>query len=149
MPQKLPCAAKQNTTTTKNQIRSHSEVLGVRMPTFTFRGSQNSPPNLFCLLILFFFFLAAPRPMEFLSQGSDLSLSCGLSRSCSNTRSLTQCAGPGIKPASQRSQDATGPGAPHWDLLLIDSFFLSFCHFLGCSPRHMEVPRLGVALEEL
>ena len=26
-------------------------------------------------------------------------------------------------------------------------YFLSFCHFLGPLPQHMEVPRLGVKLE--
>ena len=43
--------------------------------------------------------------MELPGQGSDLSHSCDLCCSCSNTGSLTHCAGPGIKPASQRSRD--------------------------------------------
>ena len=28
-----------------------------------------------------------------------------------------------------------------------DTFFLSFCHFFGPLPQHMEVPRLGVESE--
>ena len=35
---------------------------------------------------------------KFLGQGLNLSPSCDLCLSCSNTRSLTHCAGPGIKP---------------------------------------------------
>ena len=53
----------------------------------------------------FFLFLATPQRMEFPGQGSDPSCSCNLSHSCGNTRSLTHCARPGIKPASQCSQD--------------------------------------------
>ena len=44
--------------------------------------------------------------MEFPGQGSDLSCSCDLSRSCGNARSLTHCASPGIEPVSQCSPDA-------------------------------------------
>ena len=43
---------------------------------------------------------------QFPDQGSDQSHSCDLSHSCSNARSLTHYARPGIEPASQRSQDA-------------------------------------------
>ena len=47
---------------------------------------------------LFFFFLVAPRPMEFPGQGSDASYSYDLSHSFSNAGSLTHCAWLGIKP---------------------------------------------------
>ena len=57
-----------------------------------------------------FFFLAASWHMEFPGWGS------GLSCSCSNTRSLTHCAGPVIEPVSQCSQDAANPIAPQWEL---------------------------------
>ena len=59
----------------------------------------------------FFFspFLASPQPMESQGQRSDPSHSPDPSRGCSNAGSLTHCAGPGIKPASQRSQDAANP----------------------------------------
>ena len=55
----------------------------------------------FFSFIIFIFFLAALRHMEFPGQGSDLSCSCDLSCICSNARSLTHCAGPGIEPVSQ------------------------------------------------
>ena len=48
--------------------------------------------------------------MEFLGQGSDLS------RSCSNARSLTHCAGLGIEPASWHCRDAANPIVPRWKL---------------------------------
>ena len=38
-------------------------------------------------------------------------------------------------------------GIEKWILPILFFFFfvfLSFCHFLGCSPEHMEVPRPGV-----
>ena len=35
---------------------------------------------------------------------------------CGHTKSFTQCARPGIKPASQHSQDAASPIAPQWEL---------------------------------
>ena len=56
--------------------------------------------------------------MEFLGQESDLSCNCDLSLSCNNARSLTLCSGPGIKPASQCSQDAANPAAPKQELSL-------------------------------
>ena len=52
--------------------------------------------------------------MEFPGQGSDPSQNCDLSHSYSNARSLTHCAGPGIEPASQHSQDTTNLVAPQW-----------------------------------
>ena len=68
----------------------------------------------FIYFILFFSFLATPWQVEFPGQGSDPSHSCDLSCSCSNTRSLTHCAGPS-------SQDAANPIAPQqelWNFLL-------------------------------
>ena len=47
--------------------------------------------------------------MEFPGQGSDLSCSQDLSHNYGNGGSLTHCAGPGIQPATQHSQDATDP----------------------------------------
>jgi len=38
--------------------------------------------------------------------------------------SLTPCAGIGMEPASQHSQDAADPVVPQWELLSV--FFLSF-----------------------
>ena len=67
-----------------------------------FHGSSSFVSDFFTL----FPFLATQLHMEFLSQRSDLSLSCYLSLSCmlscscSNTRSLIHCAWLGIKPAS-------------------------------------------------
>ena len=54
--------------------------------------------------------------MEFLNEGSDLSRSCDLSNSSGNARSLTYCAGLGIKPSSQHSQDTTDPVVPQQEL---------------------------------
>ena len=69
-------------------------------------------------LFLSFFppFLAAQWHMEFPGQGSDLSRSCHQNCSCGNVRSLTHCAGPGIKPVSQCSQEAADPVATQWEL---------------------------------
>ena len=47
-----------------------------------------------------FSFLATLWHMEFSGQRSDPSHYCNLSHSCGNTRSLTHCAGLGIKPVS-------------------------------------------------
>ena len=61
--------------------------------------------------------------MKFSGQGSDLSCSCNLSHSCGNTGFLTHCARPGIELSSQRSQDATDPTAPQWELPLSFMYF--------------------------
>ena len=61
--------------------------------------------------------------MEFLGQGSDLSHSCDLCRSCGNPGSLTRCAGLGIKPASQRFQDTAVPIAPQRELRNFPSYW--------------------------
>ena len=67
--------------------------------------------------------------MEFLGQGSNLSHSCDLCCSCSNARSLTHCAGPGIKPASRRSGVPANPVVQQQELCKIGSWYLStsFC----------------------
>ena len=70
-------------------------------------------------------FLAAPRHMEFLGQGSDLRHRCHLNHGCGSSGSLTHRVGPGIKPMSQCSQVATDPVVPQWELhsvSLITSF---------------------------
>ena len=63
------------------------------------------------VLIFFFSFLATPQHMEFPGQGSDPSHSCNPGCCCNNMRPLTHCAGPGIKPVSQRTRDSTNPTA--------------------------------------
>ena len=50
-------------------------------------------------------FLASPRYVEFLGQGSDSHLSYDLRHSYGNAESLTHCARPGIEPVSQGSRD--------------------------------------------
>ena len=57
--------------------------------------------------------------MEVPSQGSDLRCHVELSHSCSNVGSLTHCAGLGIEPVSQLSQNAADPIAPQCELLRI------------------------------
>lgn len=59
-------------------------------------------------------FLAVQWHMQFLGQESDLRRS--LSHSSSSSRSLIQCARPGIKPAYQPSEVATDPTAPQQEL---------------------------------
>ena len=54
--------------------------------------------------------------MELPGQGSDLSHSQELNFSCGNARSLTDGAWPGIKPASQHSQDTADPIGPQQEL---------------------------------
>lgn len=58
------------------------------------------------MFLFLFSLLAAPWHMEFQGQGSDPSQGHDLSQNCSNIESLTHCAGPGIEPVSQRSQEA-------------------------------------------
>ena len=72
--------------------------------------------------------------MEFLGQGSDLSHHCNLSCNCRNARSLTHCAGLGIEPASQDSQDAADPVAPWQELQEMLT--------LGSNRGDSEVPHL-------
>ena len=55
-------------------------------------------------------FLAGLRHMEFLGQRSDVS------HSCSNARSLTHCAGPGIESATQCFRDTANPISPQQEL---------------------------------
>ena len=56
--------------------------------------------------------------MEVPGQGSDSRCSGDLCHSCNNTGSLTDCAGSGIKPASQHSRDAADPVVPQRALLV-------------------------------
>ena len=63
-----------------------------------------------------FLFLAAPQHIELPGRESDLNHGCCLSRSGGNARSLTHFAGPGIKPASQSSQDTVDPVVLHREL---------------------------------
>lgn len=74
--------------------------------------SPAQPPVFFVVVLPL---LAAPA-WEFLGQGSDTSHSYDLSPSCGEARSLAHCVGPGIKPASQRSQDSVIPLAPQQEL---------------------------------
>ena len=78
------------------------------------------------MLTFFFLFLAAPWHMEFLGQGSDLSYVYNLTCSCSNVGFLTHCAGPGIEPMSQCSQDAANPIVPWWELLVINFYQMPY-----------------------
>ena len=61
--------------------------------------------GLFCLLGGFFW--PTLGHTVFLGRGSDPRHSFDLSHSCDNAGSLTHCAGPGIEPASQRSQETS------------------------------------------
>ena len=89
------------------------------------------------LIFSLFSFSLQPPPLhvKFLGQGSDLSHSCNLSCSCSNARSLTHCAGQGVRPASQGSQAAADPVAPQWELhspsfsFLFQKIFLHIAFF--------------------
>ena len=62
----------------------------------------------------------SPQAYEAPSPGirSDLSCSCDLSHSYGNAGSLTHCAGLGLEPTSQPSQDAANPVVPQQELLL-------------------------------
>lgn len=71
---------------------------------------QHQPGNSLLLLLLF---LGHPAAYGVPGRGP------GPSRSCSNNKYLTRCAGPGIKLASQRSQDAADTVAPEQELLLL------------------------------
>ena len=74
----------------------------------------------------YFIYLLSPiiDQKQFLRQGSNCS--CNLSHSCGNARSLTHCAGPGIKPVSQCSQETIDPIMPQWELL--KQFLIWFAH---------------------
>ena len=76
----------------------------------------------------FFPFLADSWPMEFPGQGPDLSSSCDLSCSCSNTRSLTHCARLGMEPVSQCFQDATDRIAPQQELQFFPFYLYLFIY---------------------
>ena len=70
--------------------------------------------------------LATLWHMEFPEQGPDLSHSCKLCCSCSDSRSLTHCARPGIKPASQPSRDTKDPIASQQQELLVNIFLILY-----------------------
>ena len=72
-------------------------------------NSNNFFTNIFLALFPSFGHLCQ---MVFLGQWSDPSHSCDLRSSCSNARSLTHCAVPGIEPASQHAQDTANPVVP-------------------------------------
>ena len=75
------------------------------------------------------------RHMELLGHRTDVSLSRKLSCSCGNARSFTHCAGLGIEPMSQHSQDATHPVVPQRELL-IPSF--NPCPLLHASKQFVD-----------
>ena len=80
-------------------------------------GMQMIPASLvFCCCFVLLPFLATPRHMELPGQGSELSRNCDPSHSCGNARSLTHCAGPGIKPRCQHSRDSANAVAPQREL---------------------------------
>ena len=66
-------------------------------------------------LLLLFSFLAAPWQVEF--QARDQIWDTG--DPGDNARSLTHCAGLGMEPAFQSSQDIAGPVAPLQELLIL------------------------------
>ena len=65
------------------------------------------PPLLHNLSPLLSGVLASPGTWRSRGQGSDPRCSCDPCHTCGYARSLTSCAGPGIKPASQGSRDTT------------------------------------------
>lgn len=70
-------------------------------------------------------FFGCPLANGVTGPGTRSSLSCGLSCSCGNDRSLTYCAGPRTEPVSRSSHDATDPTVPqHRELLVV--FFALF-----------------------
>ena len=72
----------------------------------------------FLFFLFFFFFFGCSKALwSSLGQGSDPSHRCDLSLSCVNARSLTRCAGLGIEPAFQCSQDAVYPVVPQQEFL--------------------------------
>ena len=87
---------------------------GQRLPS-TDPGTQEVP-------ILFFFSFHFWPPCsiwKLLGQGSDLSHSHNLSRSCGNAGTLTHCTRLGIEPATQCSQDAADPIIPQREILVV------------------------------
>ena len=70
------------------------------------------------ILLFVCLFLPSTWHMELLGQESDPSHSIHLRCSCDNIKSLTNCAGPGIEPASQHSQDTSSRNSQNAFLLL-------------------------------
>ena len=95
-------------------------------------------PFSFCgLIILFFLFFphfGCPKAYGARGPGIRSEPSLELSHSCCNNECLTHCAGPGIEPVSQHSQDAANPILP---LRSSDNFvlrcFLLFLVFVNLS----------------
>ena len=85
------------------------------MPQAKNNPPQPNPESLDCPkesrgkpgLTFLFSFLATLPHMAFLGQGSDPRCSFDLSHSCAIAGSLTHCAGPGIEPTTQYSQNTT------------------------------------------
>ena len=65
-------------------------------------------------------------PEEFLGQGSDLSLSCDLCRSCAG--SSTHCAELEVEPVFQCPRDARGPDVPQREPLIMLLESVICCH---------------------
>ena len=92
-------------------------------------GKQIQPERAICVrglnMVFFFSFIfGCPATYGVTRPGIRSEPQLELSCSCSNTRSLTYCAGQGIKPTSQSSQDTADPLAPQLESL---DFFLTTC----------------------
>ena len=100
----------------------------------------------FCFVSCFFLFsFWLPRGhMEFQGQESNSSHNFDISCSCSNTGSLTHCAGPGFKPESQCSQDtAADPTAPQQELPGSASFTAASVWAHSTQVPRQSYPRQG------
>ena len=86
-----------------------------------------------------YFFLFWPPCSIWCSQARNPSHSYG-----GNNGSLTHCAGPGIQPASQHSQDTTSLIVPQWELPVVFVFY----DFVKFSRRTCQLfcrPTLGMS----
>ena len=94
-------------------------------------------PFRICLFVFCSLFssMATRRPLELLGQRSDPSRSLHQSCSWGNNGSLTHCAGQGIEPAFQQSQDTTSPIVPQQKLLfkIFFKIFMVAHTACGCS----------------
>ena len=92
--------------------------------------------------------MAVPWHMEFPDHGSDPSRSHDLCHSCASPGSLTHCAGPGMEPASQGSQDTTDPVAPQRELPTL--FHFGFHSPLPLTSSHLpSKPSLWVTASSM
>ena len=80
---------------------------------------------------------------KFPGQGSDLSHSCDLHQSCSNTRSLTHCAKPGMELVSQCSRDTNNPAALPQELLLLLLLFIFYSSQFQAYGQNKKYVSLG------